>query len=100
MATTFTPDDVTKIAGLANIPVTSEEKKKFSAGFTKTIQAVELLGSVDVSEAKDVHVTGLTNIVREDVIDTSRMFSQEEALRNAKSTDNGYFVVDRIIDEE
>ena len=100
MATTFTTADVGRIATLANIPVTEEEKTSLAGGFTKTMAAIEGLTKVDVSEAKDVHVTGLTNVFREDEIDESRMFTQKQALANAANTDSGYFVVGRVIDEE
>jgi aspartyl/glutamyl-tRNA(Asn/Gln) amidotransferase C subunit len=100
MATTITPGDVAHIASLANIPVSDTEKKSLAEGFTKSIHVIERLAGVDVSLVKDVHVTGLTNIFREDYVDVSHMFTQKEALSNAKHTLQGYFVVDRIIDEE
>jgi aspartyl/glutamyl-tRNA(Asn/Gln) amidotransferase C subunit len=99
MTKTITPGDVAHIAALANIPVSDAEKISMAEGFTKTIYVVEKLTGVDISKAKDVHVTGLTNIFREDEVDESRMFSQKDALMNAKHTHEGYFVADRIIDE-
>jgi len=44
-------------------------------------------------------VTGLENATREDEVQEERMFTQEEALRNAPRTHNGYFVVDQILDK-
>ena len=100
MATKFTPADVTRIGVLANIPLAEDEKQKLADGFTTTLGVIEKLNDVDVSKAKTVHMTGLKNVLREDVVDEERMFSQDEALANAPRTDNGYFVVDRLIDEE
>jgi aspartyl/glutamyl-tRNA(Asn/Gln) amidotransferase C subunit len=100
MATKFTQADVTHIAGLANIPVAEGEKQKLADGFTTTLSVIEKLNDVDVSNAKTVHMTGLASVMREDVVDKSRMFSQDQALANASRTDGGYFVVDRLIDEE
>jgi aspartyl/glutamyl-tRNA(Asn/Gln) amidotransferase C subunit len=100
MATKFTPADVSHIAGLATIPVAESEKQKLADGFTTTVAVIEKLNDVDTSKAKTEHMTGLMNVTREDTIDESRMFSQEQALANAPRTYNGYFVVDRLIDEE
>lgn len=100
MATTFTPQDVAHIAALANIPVSDNEKKQLAEGFTKTIAVVEQLNKIDVTGIEPVHTTGLTNIMREDETDESRQFTQQEALKNAHRTYEGYFVVDQVIDQE
>ena len=98
--TPFTADDVSHIADLANIPVTDEEKKALARGFTTTMAVVEDLKKADTSHVEPTHqVTGLTNVMREDVIDEKRMFSQDEALRNAKRTHNGFFVVKQVLDK-
>lgn len=100
MATKFTPADVSHIADLARIPVTDQEEKSLADGFTKTIGVVEELTTLDVSGVEPRHTIGLTNIFREDVVDTKRMFTQQEALANATKADGGYFVVDQLIDQE
>ena len=98
---TFTTNDVTKIASLANIPVTDEEKEALARGFTTTIIVVEKLNSLETENVEPTHqVTGLANVTREDVVDESRMFRQEVALNNAKHTHKGYFVVDQILDTD
>jgi aspartyl-tRNA(Asn)/glutamyl-tRNA(Gln) amidotransferase subunit C len=97
---TFTSDDVTHIATLANIPVTDEEKKQLASGFTTTMEVVDNLGKADTKDVEPTHqVTGLTNVWRKDVVDEKRTFSQEEALRNAPRTHNGYFVADQVLDK-
>lgn len=100
MATTFTADDVSHIAKLANIPVTDKEKEELAKGFTKTIAVVEKLNLLDVRNVPATHMIGLTNVFREDIVDTGRMFTQTQALSNAVKTDNGYIVVDQIIEQE
>lgn len=101
MATvSFTTDDVSHIAILANIPVSDAEKQELAKGFTTTMEVVENLKKAETSGIDPLHqVTGLTNVWREDIVDEARMFSQEEALRNATNTYNGYFVVDQILDK-
>lgn len=89
------------IAQLANIPVTAEEEKKLAADFNETLAVVDKLKEVDVTKVEPTHqVTGLMNVLREDAVDESRMFTQEEALANAKATHNGFFVVNQIIEQE
>ena len=92
---------VQHIAQLANIPITDEEEKKLAQSFEETLETINDLQTVDVKNVEPTHqVTGLTNVLREDEIDDERMFTQEEALSNAKRTWNGYFVVEQILDQE
>lgn len=100
MATKFTPLDVSHIASLANIPVTDEEKRSLAQGFTKTIGVVEQLTTVDVKGIGTTHVSGSSNVTREDVVDTSRTFTHDQALFNASKTHDGYVVVDQVIAQE
>ena len=100
-SSTITPSDVIHIAALAAIPVTDEETKKLADGFTTTLQVVEDLKTAQTGTIEPTHqVTGLENVLREDVVDEERMFTQEEALRNAPRTHDGFFVVDQILDRD
>jgi aspartyl-tRNA(Asn)/glutamyl-tRNA(Gln) amidotransferase subunit C len=100
MSTQFTSDDVLKIASLAAIPVTDSEKKELATGFTAVIKVLDTLNKIDVSGVTPTYqVTGLTNVFREDVVDKSRMFTQEEALANAPKSHDGFFMVDAVIDQ-
>lgn len=97
----ITPDDVIHIAALAAIPVSHEETEKLADGFTTTLKVVEDLKIANTGNVGPTHqVTGLENVMREDSVDEERMFTQEEALRNAPRTHNGYFVVDQILDRD
>ncbi len=97
---TISTATVAHIGKLANIPVSSDEEKKLASGFTTTLLVVDSLNSVNTTGVEPTHqITGLENILREDLVDTTRMFSQEEALSNAKRTHNGYIVVDQLIGE-
>lgn len=99
--TTFTSEQVSFVATLANIPLKKEELETFALGFTKTLEVVDELQKVDVSGVEPVgHVTGLENIWRDDVVDEERMFTQSQALANAPHTYNGYIVVDQVIEQE
>ena len=98
--TKFAPQDVKKIADLAHIPVTADEEKKLADGFNTTIAVVEELFKVEAKGIEPTHqVTGLENVLREDEVKPTQSLTQEEALSNAPRTHNGFFVVDRILDE-
>ena len=96
---TFSASDVEHIARLANIPVTPEEKKKLADGFNTVIGVLDQLKTIDTKNIEPTHqVTGLENITREDEVDVTRMFTQEQALANAPKKQNGFFVVDRVLE--
>lgn len=91
---------VKHIAQLSNIPITESEAQSLQVAFDETLATVANLQDVDVTGVEPTHqVTGLENVLRDDVIDDSRTFSQDEALANAKESYNGYFVVPRIIED-
>jgi len=97
----FTAQDVEKIAGLAQIPITDQEKNDLAKGFNQVIEVVDKLFEVDTRGVEPTsQVTGLENVSREDEIDTERMFTQAQALQNAKATHNGFFMVKQVIDQE
>lgn len=89
------------VATLANIPVTDAEAAKIEGAFEETLGVIENLRQVDITATEPTHqVTGLENVMREDVVDEKQMFSQEAALKNAKKAYQGYFVVPRILEND
>lgn len=101
MKTTVTPQTVAHIAQLAHIPVSAEEQKNFSGAFEETLGIVDKLSQLNVSQVPTTHqVTGLENVWREDIVDNHTQFTQQEALANGAQTHNGYFVVERILEEK
>jgi len=92
---------VSHIAKLANIPITSDEEKSLAEAFETTLAVIEQLQTVNVEGVTPTfQVTGLENVMRDDVVDENRMFSQDQALANAKATHDGYFVVPQIISQD
>lgn len=89
------------VAQLANIPITTQEEQKLATQFEETLDVIKDLQKVDVTGVEPTHqVTGLVNVLREDIVEQDRMFSQEQALANAKHTHGGYIVVEQILDQE
>lgn len=97
----FTPQIVHYIAQLANVPVTSAEETTLGEAFSDTIDVVAKMAELDTATVQPTHqVTGLENVMREDVIDETRMFTQEQALANAAKTYAGFFVVPQVIEQQ
>ncbi len=98
---TVSKDEVKKIAKLANLKLQDNEVELFAQQFTQTIDVVNELNEIDTSGIVATYqVTGLSNITREDVVDTNNVLPQHIALRQAKKTHEGFFVVPRIIDTD
>ena len=98
---TVTSDEVKKIAKLANLTLQNNEEQVFAVQFTKTIEVVNDLNKIDTSNTNATYqINGLSNVTRADVVDSSRVLPQSIALREAKKTHQGYFVVDRLIDSD
>lgn len=92
---------VSHIAQLANIPITPTEEAQLADAFRETLAVVEQLQQVDVSDVEPTfQVTGLENVLRSDEVDTSRTFTQAQALANAATTHDGYIMVAQVINQE
>lgn len=97
----FTEKQVEHIAMLAHIPINEQERTDLANAFSTTLDVISDLSAVNTTNTTPTHqVTGLTNILREDLVDEKRMFSQSQALANAPKTHMGFFVVPRIIDRD
>lgn len=91
--------NVTHIAKLANLPLKDEEKVKFEKQLAEVLSYVEQLQTVDTKNVVPTsQVTGLENVLREDVAGAS--LSQKDALSQTASSQNGLFKVSGIFEEE
>ena len=85
-------DDVRKIAKLADIGIDEGELNEFTTQCSEILTYFEMLDALPQETKVD---RGLINIFREDVITPS--LTQEEALRNAAETEDGYFKSPRVM---
>lgn len=91
--------DVSHVAKLASLPLSEAEKKKFEKQLSETLDYVKQLEELDTKGVEPTsQVTGLENVTREDVVTSS--LPQEEVLKNAKSTYNGFFKVKAILEND
>lgn len=90
-------DDVFHIAKLANLPIDQKQQKVFEQQLSAILAFVSKLQKVPTKNIQPTaQITGITNVYREDVVGASRMLTQKQALKNAKETKNGYFVVPSV----
>ena len=91
---------ISKLAGLSRLTVSKKEEGYFKKQFDETLKIIDEFNKLDTSKVKETYiVTDTKNVLRDDVIDSTRMLSQEEALSGSKRNYNGYFVVDGILSE-
>ncbi len=91
--------DIMRIATLANLPLTDDEKKKLEPQLVETLTYIKELEGIDTTNITPTsQVTGLENVLAADKARPS--LSQKEALSNTKITENGYFKVKGIFDEK
>ncbi len=96
-----TEEEVKKIADLASLRLQPEEIGLFAQQFTQTIDVINQLSEIDTSDVPATYqVNNLVNVTREDKVDHDRILPQDIALREAKQTHDGFFVVPRVIDTD
>ena len=101
---TYFSDDKTRIkhiAELAALDITQDEGVKLSQQLDETLACINNLKDLDnlVSQLEpSSQITGLENISRED--EPSPSLSQDEALKNAKATQNGLFKVKGVLNND
>ena len=97
--TTLGDDDFTKLVKQANLTLSDDEKSKIHAQLDEALIAVKVLAELDTASVSKISsASGLTNVLRDDVVTPS--FTQEQALQNANLTHNGYFVVPAIFEAQ
>lgn len=89
--------DIKHIAKLAHIQLT-EEEKKLAPQLDAILNYVSQLQKISTDNVEPTsQVTGLVNVFREDTVDTTRMLSQKDALKNAPATHNGFVKVKSVL---
>lgn len=88
--TKLSRNEVLHIAKLANLNLDEKEIERFSSQLSETLEYVERLKKMKTEKVKPTFQTsGLKNVFREDEVVPS--LTQEQALKNAKSTYKGCF---------
>lgn len=94
--TKITTADVMRVAALSRLGITDAEASEFATEIEAIVGFVEELKAVDVEGVLPTdQVTGLTDVMRDDVVKPASQ-SRDELLANAPSTRDGYIVVKRV----
>jgi len=84
------PEQVRDVADLARVDLSEEEVAEFAEQFEAVLADFEALDEVPEVESEPE----LVNVMRADEIEEG--LTQEEALRNASGTEDGYFKGPRV----
>jgi aspartyl-tRNA(Asn)/glutamyl-tRNA(Gln) amidotransferase subunit C len=94
----FTREDVLKLARLARIDLDEAEIERFTAEFAEILKYVEQLQKVDVAGLEPTsQVTGLTNVMRPDVVHDYGYKVENLLNKNVPAVENGQIKVKRMI---
>ncbi len=89
--------DITQLAQLANLKLNPKVKAKLSQDLATTVDYVSRINDLKLNNLSTTQaVTETHNITRKDVVDWSRVLTQEKALNNAVKKYKGYFVIPAI----
>ncbi len=93
----ITTDVVKHVANLARIDIQNEEKaQEFTNELDKIVDYAKQLDELQLSETEPMfHALDLKNVMRED--EPNEPLSQDEALSNSKSTEDGQFKVPKML---
>jgi aspartyl-tRNA(Asn)/glutamyl-tRNA(Gln) amidotransferase subunit C len=93
-------DTLDYISKLALLELKEEEKKKFIIQLENILNYFRKLNNLKTDDIEPtMHpIEGLNNVFREDI--PWRSLSNEDALKNAKYTKDGYFKAPRILKEK
>lgn len=93
----LTRDDVLHLAQLARISLSDDEVDEFSEELSAILQYVEQLSSVDVAGLRPTNqVTGLTNVMRDDIV-KDYGYAPQDLLKNVPAVQDNQLKVRRMI---
>jgi aspartyl-tRNA(Asn)/glutamyl-tRNA(Gln) amidotransferase subunit C len=95
----ITPEEVRRIAALANIGLQDDEVDHFAGELGNIVEFVEQLQAVDVSNvAPTDQVTGLVDVWRSDEVRPG--LSHDDLKLNAPAWRDGHYEVKRVLGDE
>lgn len=94
----LTLQDVEKIAGLARLALTDEEKQRYLEQLSAILDYAERLNELDTADVPPTaSVLDLHSVMREDVVEPS--LTIEDVLYNASQQSQNQFKIQAVLDE-
>ncbi len=96
----ITQTEVEKIADLANLELTADEKQNFTVQLAAIVEYIDQLNELDTSafkpwQPRSAGEVSTSAVTRDDQVEPS--LGQERALDQAPDSDEGHFLVPRVI---
>ena len=92
-------ETVDKIANLARLELTGDEKQEMIKDMNKILGFMDKLNEIDTTGVEPlIYMTDEVNTFREDVV--KQEVTHEQALLNAPKHDDTYFLVPKVIDKK
>jgi len=90
--------DVKEVAELARLDFKEDEIEKFRSQFENILNFISKLDELDIDDVKPtIHVLDISTPLREDEV--KDWISQDQALKNAPQTEDGFFAVPKVIED-
>lgn len=91
--------NIKHLATLANLVLSKKQEEQMEKSIPSVVSYMDEIKNLDLDNVSETNgVTEEENVFREDVAEPS--LTQEDALKNAKKTHKGFFVVKAIFEEE
>jgi len=89
-------ESIDNIASIAKLNISEAEKEDFIEHMKNILDYIEMLNVLDIdNEVLMENIERETGILRNDEVETS--YEVETLIKNAPSTENGYFLVPNIL---
>ncbi len=96
--TTIDPQQVQRLAKLARLDLSDDERARYAGQLDTILRYVEQLAQVDTSDCDPLaHPLPLTDVLRGDV--PAPGLDQQDALANAPARHQGFFKVPTVLDQ-
>lgn len=97
----LTDDNILHLAKLASLSITPEEIGTLKSQLSGVLDYFDELKKLRTDNVPPTsQTTGLEDVLRNDMSDSDKILSNEEALSGTDKTHNGAFVVPQVIDKE
>lgn len=92
-------DQVKHVAKLASLPITEEEEDLYAQQLSKILNYIDQLNVVNTDGIEPTfNVSPQANIMRSDEVKES--LSQDQAVKNAPQTQDGFFITKGVFENE